>query len=291
MKSNYVVHKQYQQDKQLRKSLNALTEDIYKFNFEDWYQNGYWGERYIPYSIADRDKIVANVSVSITDFNSSDKIKRYIQLGTVMTDKSYRNQGLIRFLIEEIIQEYSEKTEGIYLFANKSVLDFYPKFGFTKKKEYMHRKNVSNEDLIKAVPVQVDLPESRKALELAVNKSVINGAFEMINNPGLLMFHLTTSMKNSIYYIENSKTYAIARLWKGRLHLHQVFSENQVDIEEIIKSFGSEVKEVSLGFTPLNPEGYERFETDQPDTTLFVRGKDFTHFNEEKKIFPTLSHA
>ena len=53
-----------------------------------------------------------------------------------MTDEKYRNRGLIRQIMEEIDKDYSEIVDGIFLFANDEVLDFYPKFGFQKSGEY-----------------------------------------------------------------------------------------------------------------------------------------------------------
>lgn len=55
-------------DDKYRMSFNALTEKIFGFNFEQWYQDGYWKNQYIPYSLMDGDKVVSNVSVNIMDF-------------------------------------------------------------------------------------------------------------------------------------------------------------------------------------------------------------------------------
>lgn len=43
--------KGYQKDDKLRESYHELSQKIFGLNFEDWYQNGYWKENYIPYSI------------------------------------------------------------------------------------------------------------------------------------------------------------------------------------------------------------------------------------------------
>jgi GNAT superfamily N-acetyltransferase len=56
--------------------------------------------------------------------------KRYIQLGTVMTHPDYQGQGLSRVLLKKAIADYRDKCDLIFSFANNSVLNFYPKFGF-----------------------------------------------------------------------------------------------------------------------------------------------------------------
>ena len=137
--------KNYRDNEMLRKSFNALAMKTYGLDFEDWYQNGYWGEAYTPYSIVEEGKIVANVSVNTMDFILDGSRKHVIQLGTVMTDEAYRKKGYSRMLMEEVEKDYAGKTEGIYLFANDSVLDFYPKFGFERAFEYGYEKEMTSE--------------------------------------------------------------------------------------------------------------------------------------------------
>lgn len=94
------IVKGYRDDAALRGSFNALAIRTFAIDFEDWYQNGYWTDKYNPYSVIIDGKVVSNVSVNTTDFEIDGQKKRYIQLGTVMTDEAYRNRGLVRrFLI------------------------------------------------------------------------------------------------------------------------------------------------------------------------------------------------
>jgi len=220
MKNEYSFQKNYKDNNILRTSFNELSKKVYKLNFEDWYQNGYWGENYVPYSIIDKDKIVANVSVNIMDFNYDGRIKYFIQLGTVMTVDSYRNQGLSRTLMEHILNEYQDQADGFFLFANDSVLDFYPKFGFKKSKEYQYSKIVSNSNVIRAFQVPMENKSHWKMLEDAIKSSICNSSFEMINNPGLIMFYVTKFMKDCVYYIKKQDAYAIAEIEGETLLIH-----------------------------------------------------------------------
>lgn len=43
-----------------------------------------------------------------------------------MTHPDYRNQGLAAKLLNHIIGKYEKEYDYIYLFANETVLDFYP---------------------------------------------------------------------------------------------------------------------------------------------------------------------
>ena len=124
------ILKGYRDDDTLRGSFDRLARRTFDLTFEDWYQNGFWGDDYIPYSVVIDGAVAANVSVNRTNFVLDGETKRFIQLGTVMTDERYRNRGLIRRLMTEIDRDFAGQADGVYLFANDSVLDFYPKFGF-----------------------------------------------------------------------------------------------------------------------------------------------------------------
>ena len=133
----YKLVKQIRDNEILRRSFIKLAEKVFDLSFENWHQNGFWTDKYIQYVLAENGKkVVANVSVNIIDTVWENKSKRYIQLGTVMTDPEYRNRGFSSQLIRAIISEWREKCDAVYLFANSDVLNFYPKFGFVKAAEY-----------------------------------------------------------------------------------------------------------------------------------------------------------
>jgi predicted acetyltransferase len=80
--------------------------------------------------------VVANVSVNLLEFIINGEKKSAIQIVTVMTYSNYRNRGLSASLMNKVLEEYENKSDFIYLFANQNVLEFYPKFGFKSVNEY-----------------------------------------------------------------------------------------------------------------------------------------------------------
>ncbi|RDY32164.1 GNAT family N-acetyltransferase [Lachnotalea glycerini] len=294
----YEVRKSYRQNEILRKSFNELASGIFGINFEDWYKNGYWTDKYNPYSIVTENKVVANVSVNKMEFISNGKSVKYLQLGTVMTDKKYRNMGFIKTIMQEIEKDYYDIVDGIYLFANDSVLQFYPKFGYKKSTEYQYSKVISNKfnevgmarDK-QARQIQMNNKEEWSLFEKAIENSVNNCAFEMKNNKELIMFYVTQFMKNNVYYVENESAYVIAENNEDELFLHNIFSGKIVNVDSIVEAFGYDISKVVLGFTPLINQGYQVEKLCKDNTTLFLKGKGFDLFEEKEYIFPTLSHA
>lgn len=288
----YTFIKDYKNNDKLRESFNELTEKTFHFSFVDWYANGFWGEKYIPYSLADGEKVIANVSVNLMEFDMDGIKKNYIQIGTVMTDKAYRGEGLGRYLIEKIIDEYKDKADGIYLFGNDSVLNFYPKFGFVKSKEYQYSKEVYSLNNVKKIE-HIDMEDKANWTKLfdAAKNCVSNSRFFMENNLGLITFWTTGSRSGSVYYLQEEEAYIIAKAKEEKLFIHQIIASHKVNLETVISSFGSEIKKVTLGFTPYNEAGYTREELQEEDCTLFVLGKDLENIERKKLMFPTLSHA
>ena len=139
-----MIKKIYREDSLLLSSFNELTRNTFRFDFVKWHRAGHFGDMYVPHVMLDGEKVVSNVSVNRMQFDIDGTVKNFIQLGTVMTDKNYRGQGLNKKIMESIIQEYADKVDGIYLFGNDSVLDYYPKFGFVPSEEYEYYFSFEN---------------------------------------------------------------------------------------------------------------------------------------------------
>lgn len=91
---NYQLVKQVRENNPLRKSFIDLAVKTFDLSFEEWYQQGYWTDAYIPYAFVERNKVIANASANIIDLRWQGEPRRYIQIGTVMTEPDHRNKGL-----------------------------------------------------------------------------------------------------------------------------------------------------------------------------------------------------
>lgn len=285
------VVKDYRNNVALRKSFNELAGKTFGINFEDWYQNGFWTDKYNPYSIVIDEKIVANVSVNQTDMCFDGKVKHFIQLGTVMTDEAYRNQGLIREIMEQIDADYQGKVDGMYLFSNDSVVTFYPKFGFQKGVEYQYTKQITNKGKNQFEKIVMDNATAWRQLENVMEQSVFHGRFDMINNKELNMFYVTKYLQESVYYHKDTDTYVIADVENDKIFIQNVFSGKLTELDDILMLFGEDIREVTLGFTPIDTESYQMTELHEEDCTFFVKGKELEIMEREKLRIPALSHA
>lgn len=277
---------------EIRTSFNLLTEEIYGFTFEEWYQQGYWGDRYIPYSLLDGDRVISNVSVNIIEFIIEGRNKTGIQIGTVMTDEKYRNQGLNKFLLKQVVDEWKGKSDFIYLFANDSVLEFYPKFGFELVPEYQHSKLITVNNIASNVKkLDMDDEKEREFLIETIKNSIPVSKVSMHDNNALIMFYCTSFMKNNIYYVDELESVVIADFVGGILYIKDVFSIAEVSLRGIVAVIAKkDTKKAVLGFTPIDETDYQSDLLIKEDI-LFVLKDQVDLFRDKHWMFPVLSHA
>ena len=279
----------YRNDKALRDSFNALAEQTFGLNFEGWYQNGFWGDNYDPHSIVIDGEVVSNVSVNRTDLLIGGRRYHILQLGTVMTAGAHRGKGFGRAIMEYIEKEYAG-ADGIYLFANDGVVDYYPRFGFRPGVEMEYRKTVGFRGECTAEQVVMDGPAAWEKLAAAMEKSTFRSGCPMVDNPGLIFFYVSQFMQEAVYRIPHLDAWVIAEPEAGELLIHSIFAGESVTVEDVARAFG-DVDLVKLGFAPGSAEGWEISELREEDTHFFVKGAVFSEFEARRLRIPSLSHA
>ena len=253
-------------------------------------KTAFWATTTCPIRSLWTAKSRANVSVNRTDFVLDGEKKRLIQLGTVMTDERCRSRGMIRRLMAEVERDCAGKADGVYLFANDTVLDFYPKFGFRRAAEVRYARALEPGGAASAVRVPMRDRDAWDRLTAVIRSSAPCGRFSLCGNTGLPLFYVSKFMQDCVYRVA-PEAYAVAELEDGVLHLHAVYAEKQPAPEAVARAFGGAVRRVQLGFTPLDTTGWEAETVHEDDTTLFVRGAGFRDFERRGLMFPVLAHA
>lgn len=292
---NYITN--YKNDERLRNDLHILTRKIWGFDFEKWYKSGYWGDNCLLYSLSDGHKIVSHITVTVIDFIVLGKKKKFLQLGTVTTDEEYRKQGLNKFLLEKVLHEWKDKCDLIYLFANDSVLNYYPLFGFVPVNEYIATKKIeSTKNAYNVRKLDINNQFDHELLYKKAKNAIPLFNISMVDNAGQIMLYCNYfdkfSFKEKLYYIESLDTIIVAEYIGSDLILYDILSIQEVEIEAIINAMSTEqTQNVVMYFMPKNNKDYEIKLLKEEDITLFVMGNEKKSFEEEKLIFPILSHT
>jgi len=291
----YELVSDYRNNESLKESFNALAMKTFELDFRGWYNRGYWNDKYIPYSFVDEGKVISNASVNKMSIIIDGKMYKGIQIGTVMTDENYRNKGLAKQLMQYIIKEYENTYDFMYLFANDTVLDFYPKFGFTRLNESEFSLDLANSTIqmkmdakVKQLTIENDLALLEK---FAKNRHVNSIILDVEHNESLLMFYFTLVFHEAIFYVEDLETIVLMNEEEDTLHVYDIISLNAPNVEAVLASIVKKTTEkVVFYFTPdFTVEGMTATIMPNDDDALFVLTKK--SLLEGNFMFPLTSHC
>ncbi|WP_342438694.1 GNAT family N-acetyltransferase [Paenibacillus sp. FSL L8-0436] len=232
----FILRKDYRENEVLRKSLSGLAASSFGISFEQWYQEEFWNERYIPFSYIEDEQVIANVSVSV-------------------------------------LEEYANQVDFMYLFANDTVLDFYPRFGFIPAQEQLFSIDYTSGSTDSAGIRKLDgtQPDDLNFIRtFAAQRLPVSRRFGTEGTLGLLMFYCLNVFSDDLYYLENEDVIAICKQEGKELNIFDIVFTKAIDIQAVLaKLASSETEKIVFHFTP----DYIGIEAESPPYPggLFVR--------------------
>ncbi|ATP41961.1 histone acetyltransferase [Solibacillus sp. R5-41] len=239
-------------NEQLMKSFFQFSEETFQLQFEQWAQLGYWNDSYCCYAFEDKGEIVANVSTSIGTMILEGQAYQSVQIGTVMTKPGYQGQGLSRKLMEAALEDV-QQAQFVYLFANASVLQFYTKFGFEKRRQATYHVKTADFKLQLTEVKKLDMnePKARELLyETIMHRLPISMKMSMLQNEDIVMYHALTQYKDCIYYVPKLKAIIICQEEDGVLELIDVISKYPIGVVDVLQNLPITAPSIQLCFTP-----------------------------------------
>ena len=278
------------QDEAVREPYFDLVRRVFRLDFSPWYRSGFSGSRFIPHTLYGGDTALSSVGVVLNDFKWCGSPKRYAQISTVATDPAYRGRGLNKWLMTKALCEWRDKCDCVYLYANDSVVDFYPKFGFVPAHEYRYHLPVTKKT---GAFRKLDLSD-RQDVDLLVRKHRESNPFSSltVDNIEIVMFHCVTFLRDNIYYIKQHDAVVIAEFEDDSMFCHDIYSNAACDIENLLGIIASEqTRTVTLGFTPKSAAGCTITKADEANDHFFVLSGRENILKDSRVTFPFLSRA
>lgn len=277
--TDYQLISDYKENERLKESFNELAKHVFGLDFKEWYDKGCWNDNYICYSYVDGETIIANASINKMVVVSDGEEFNALQVGTVMTHPDYHHQGLAAKLMDHIIQKYEQHYDFIYLFANETVLDFYPKFGFKPVQESSFSLNTSElriQSEKKFTLRKLDVTNQADfelIKEFADERVPVSSILGVKGDEHLVLFYFILAFKDAIYYIEEEELIVILKEEDQVLHLFDVISKTTVDLERVLAGLVSAEMETIKFYSTPDLDGIDihtELITEQTDQ-LFVR--------------------
>jgi GNAT superfamily N-acetyltransferase len=264
--------------------LDFIPQVFPRVDFHEWHTLGGWNDSYVAYAWADGERIVANVSVSRMELSLQGQSVRGWQLGAVGTLPEYRGRGLQRSLLTRVLgvldavaaPESAHPTHNAltFLFANDRVLEFYPRFGFTRVEESQF---VAAHSVLPAGPALRALaltdPADRALVERTARAGEpVSPSFGARDYGGLLLWYWSNFFANGLRYVaEHAAIVAVEQLGNV-LHIHDIISPKPFDLASYLpRLIEQPIEQLAFGFTPTRYWPSAQAVSGPTDSPLFVR--------------------
>lgn len=290
---NYEMISDYKDNKMYRDSFNKLAESTFDINFEEWFRSGFWNDKYVCYSYIDNNEVISNVSINKMNLIYQGENYSALQIGTVMTHPNYRGQGLAKNLLNHVIAKYEDQYDFLYLFANDTVLDFYPKFGFERIEESSFTVDACNLKK-KASKLKKLNPDNKTDFQLisriVSKRAPLSNILDVKESEDLLMFYVLIALKNELYYLEELDVIVLVEQEGTDLYVLDILSTKKLDVVEVLSYLSTKkIETIHLLFTPEKSKYIDAAYIIETEDMLFVRPNVLT--SENYFLFPATSHA
>lgn len=245
------IYRNYQKDEVLRKSMSKLSKQTFGLDFERLYDLGYWDEAFGCYGIVVDGEIVSNISFHQLDIVKDGKVYQGLQLGTVMTAESYRGKGYAGILMEAVLKDFEDK-QVIYLFANASVMAFYPKYGFHPVEHIRHYQTKELPTFSSTKAKRLDLQQDMALLDMFVKNRHQNSRHDYVKGDDYLkMFYAIYMFDECVYRVDDA--IIICQKDGETLKVHDIYSQGVIDYDKVLGSFMAGIKRIEYGYEPCLP--------------------------------------
>lgn len=266
----------YRDDAALREAYFTFIATVFpQADFRTWYNQGWWLDRYRPFSLYDGERICANVSVCEMTAVVNGEFIPAIQLGAVGTCEDCRGRGLSRRLMHHVLDYYRTKPLA-FLFANDAVLDFYPKFGFRPQPEVVFRTTRElppARSSVRKLSAASDDDQAliRSRLDARATPTTLFGARDFAF---VTAWHMLNVFPNGISYQEDRDLIWVVSVEQNELHVRDLAWRGSQDLAKAWPHLpGYEhVTAINWYFSPDRLDYPWDSMTELTDSGLFVRG-------------------
>ncbi|HSP82039.1 MAG TPA: GNAT family N-acetyltransferase [Myxococcaceae bacterium] len=240
-------------------------------SFHRWRAWGGWNEDYRAVAVVEDGRVLANVSVTRMRLLLEGREATGFQFGAVGCLPSHRGRGLARAVMEAALDFCGEAP--VLLFANPTVLEFYPRFGFTPWRQELF-----------TAPHEA-VPGGAPAPTLDLSDAGVRAGLAALSEEGLPVterFGARGYSAIATWYAANGFSRPLRRLkedaWAfagvegDTLYLDDVFTRGLFDLRAWIpRLIDRPIRRIQFGFTPERwwPEATAAGEDTKAD--LFVR--------------------
>lgn len=249
-----------------------LRQVFTRADFERWIAWGEWNDGYRAYTLMDGAEFIANVACTRMHLLVDGEERKGWQLGAVCVHPRHRGSGHARRLLAAALAGCGD--EPVLLFANPDVRQFYPRFGFTPRDEWIFMAEHACRPAREPAP---RLDPADPATRALIHRLAADGL------PSTTRFGARAHGAIINWYLANS--YAPAPLQPGDnvlvfclqqddlLIISEVLSDAEIDLRSLLPQLiTAPIRRVQFRFTPERLWPTARAVEIDPEPDLYIRG-------------------
>ena len=243
-------------------------------SFRKWYERGGWDENYYAVAIRDGDEIIANASLMRMSLLLHRRELTGWQLGAVGVVPERRGAGLQREILPQAL-DVAGRDDVVFLFANDSVLDFYPRFGFRRAQEVVFGADhavMPAKDRLRVLSPDCE-SDCKLLARVSAGAQPVTEVFGARQYGSVLLWYWTNFYQDCFYYWEECDALVIAEQDGDCLRICDVLASERIELRSCLQRVATApVRRLEFGFTPGVWWPEARPISPYNDSPLFVRG-------------------
>ena len=265
-----------QRDPEGLAALDRLGWDTFRLKLRAWYETGCWQEGTRALTLFREREAVSSLFASSMELSWQGRQIPAVQIGGVMTAPPFRGQGCSRRLMEQVLALYPK--QFVFLYANDTVREFYPRFGFEECPEYERQMPIASRP---GKLRRIDPRQERALLEELYRAGNPWAALSLREYPEVFLFNCFHGWAEDLWLWEEAGVLGAVR-WEGaRMYCGELLGAS-VPLGDALAAFARpETRTARLGFAAAAPAGAPVLRQEK-DTTLFIRPAGVNPFASDK---------
>lgn len=239
-------------------------------DFRRWCEWRQWNEDYLAFSVFLDGRVVANASAMRMRLVIEGADVDGWQLGAVGCLPDLRGRGLARAAMHAALAHCGD--QPVLLFANDSVLDFYPRFGFTPAPQSLFALDwQTRPEPVQAPVLDLADPSVRAAfLRVAASARPLSQRFGARDYGRTATWYAANGYASPLRRLDED-VWVFAQTEDSVLTIEDVFASAPVDWPAAIgRLIDQPIREMRFGFTPERDWTQARVLGEEADAGLFV---------------------
>ncbi|MFP2930135.1 GNAT family N-acetyltransferase [Pyxidicoccus sp. 3LG] len=219
-------------------------------SFKRWTDWGEWDDDYHAFAVVEDGRVVANASVNRMRLLVEGREVTAFQFGAVGCVPSHRGRGLARAAMEAGLEACGDSP--VLLFANKTVLDFYPRFGFVPQKQTLFAaKHAAAPGGTPAPRLDLAEPGVRAGLAALSSEGLpVTERFGARAYSRIASWYEGSAFARPLRQL-SADAWVFASVEDDTLHIEDIFARGPFDLRaEIPRLIDRPITSIQFGFTP-----------------------------------------